>query len=106
MPATPIDVFLVADLGINRERGQPRGLIRSIQPAIGNYYVKVFPSAKSLQSRRKVQPLRDSKDIHILVRPNLPVTSDGDSLAACEEAKIFVGFKGVQVSLDAGILFT
>jgi len=48
--------------------------------------------------------LRYSDYVRILVRPNFPVTCDGDNLADCEEAKIFDGFKGTQVILNAGVI--
>src|SRR5260370_9185128 len=103
MAATPVDVLLVASLRINGQRSEPRRLIRSFQPTVGHDDVKVFPSPKSLQLLRKVQSLRDSKDIHILVRPNFPVTCDGDRLADGEEAKIFDCAKAPHVILDTRI---
>src|SRR5712692_8678203 len=48
--------------------------------------------------------LRHSDYVRILVRPSLPVTCDGDSLADCEEAKIFDAFKWTQVILDASVI--
>jgi len=48
--------------------------------------------------------LRHSDYVRILVRPNFPVTCDGDSLADCEEAIIFDGCKGTQVILDTGVI--
>jgi hypothetical protein len=104
MPATPIDVLLVASLRINGQRSEPRRLIRSLQPTVGKNHMNVLPSSKRLQFLRKVQSLRHSKYIHILVRPNFPVTGDGDSLADCEDAKIFDWLKGAQVILDTRII--
>lgn len=37
--------------------------------------------------------LRYTDYVRILVRPNFPVTCDGDSLADCEDAIILDGFK-------------
>src|SRR5713226_226654 len=48
--------------------------------------------------------LRHSDYVRILVRPNFPVTCDGDSFADCEEAIIFDRCKGTQVILDAGVI--
>src|ERR1700730_16223598 len=104
MPTTPIDVLIVARLRINGQRSEPGRLIRSLEPTVGEDHVNVLPSSKSLQFLRKVQSLRHSEDIHILVRPNFPVTGDGESLADCEEAKIFDGLKGAEVILDASII--
>ena len=58
----------------------------------------------SLSNIRKVQMLRHSDDVRVLVRPNFPVTCDGDSLADCEEAIIVDGRKGTQVMLDTGVI--
>src|ERR1700731_919987 len=79
-------------------------IIRSVEPTVGQDHVNVLPSSKSPQFLRKVQSLRHSGYIHILVRPNLPITCDGESLADCEEEIVFDGLKGAQVIFDAGIV--
>ena len=71
---------------------------------IQKYDMKVLPSLESLQFLGKLQSLRYSDYIQFLVRPNFPVTGDGDCLADYEEAKIFDGGHGTQVILDAGII--
>ena len=48
--------------------------------------------------------LRYSDYVRILVRPNFPVTCDGDSFVDCEEAKIFDGCERTQVILGAGVI--
>src|SRR6267142_599676 len=48
--------------------------------------------------------LRYSDYVRILVRPNFPVTCEGDSLADCEETKIFDGCERTQVILGAGVI--
>jgi hypothetical protein len=104
MPTTPKNVLLVPSFGINGERNDSRRLIRSVQPTVGKYDMKVLPSLESLQFLSKLQSLRYSDYIQVLIRPNFPVTGDGDCLADYEEAKIFDGGHGTQVILDAGII--
>src|SRR2546422_10008594 len=104
MAATPRDVLLVASLCKNGQRNKPRGLIRPLEPTVGKDSLIVLPSSIGLQFVRKLQMLRHSDYVRILVRPNFPVTCDGDSFADSEEAKIFDGCKGTQVILDAGVI--
>jgi hypothetical protein len=104
VPATPIDVAVVTRFRINGERNESRWLIRSPEPAVGKHNMNVLPTLESPQFLRKVQSFRDANYIHIVVRPNFPVTCDGDGFADCEEGIIFDGFKGTQVIFDAGIV--
>src|SRR6266566_731304 len=104
MAATPREVLLVASLCKNGQRNEPRGLIRSLEPTVRKDSLIVLPSSIGLQFVRKLQMLRHSDYVRILVRPNFPVTCDGHSLAGCEEPKIFDGCKGTQVILNAGVI--
>src|SRR2546425_6427018 len=104
MAATPRDVLLVASLCKNGQRSEPRRLIRSLEPTVGKDSLIVLPSSIGLRFVRKLQMLRHSDYVRILVRPNFPVTCDGHSLAGCQEPEIFDGCKGTQVILDAGVI--
>src|SRR5260370_37887511 len=86
LPATPVDVLLlVASLCKNGQRDTSRRLIRSLEPTVCKDNLTLLPSSIRLQFVRKLQTLRYSDDVRILVRPNFPVTGDGDSLAHCDE---------------------
>ena len=52
--ATPIDVLLVASLGKNGQRNEPRRLIRYLEPTVSKDNVIVLPSSIGLQFVRKL----------------------------------------------------
>src|SRR5260370_13445441 len=89
LPATPVNLLLlVASLCKNGQRDTSRRLIRSLEPTIGKDNLTLLPSSIRLQFVRKLQTLRYSDDVRILVSPNFPVTSDTASLAALHPALI------------------
>src|SRR5207247_7696912 len=68
MAATPTDVLLVASLCKNGQRNAPSGLIRSLEPTVGEDSLIVLPSSIGLQFVRKLQMLRHSTYVCIIVR--------------------------------------
>src|ERR1700757_3938088 len=72
--AAPVDfLLLVASLRKNGQGNEPGRLVHSLEPTVGNDNSTVLPSPIGLQFVRKLQTLRYSDDVNILVRPNFPV---------------------------------
>ena len=99
-----MDLFVVAGFRKDGQRNELRRIIRLLEPTIGEDYANIAPSSISLQFVGEIQSLRDSDDIHIVVRPDFSITCDGNRPAFCEEPKILDWFKWTQIVFDAGVV--
>src|SRR5260370_27055709 len=96
LAATPVHPPVALSLSIDGERSEPRRLILSLEPAVSDHTLVVFPLAG------KFVMLRHSKDVGILVGPDFAVTGDGVDLADCEKSEIEDGFEYTQAILNVG----